>query len=103
VHDSGCALLFRALKGVDERHEHERAHNGFQLVLAEAAVAAVMSHHKQLQGTVTRPGQARSIFVVSIYQMEQHIKKHNPLTEGMESLGVHDKQLQLRKGLALAL
>lgn len=38
------------LEGVYEGHEHEGSHNVLhQLVLAEAAVAAVMPHHKHLQ------------------------------------------------------
>ena len=87
------------VEGVDERHEHERAHNVFhKLVLAEAAVAAVMSHHKQLQGTVTRPGQARSIFVISIivnsktFKTEQQIMKHKPLTQGIELFEEADEE-----------
>jgi hypothetical protein len=38
------------LERVDEGHEHESAHNVLhQLVLAEAAVPAVMAHHKELR------------------------------------------------------
>lgn len=38
------------LKGVDERHEGQRAHNVLQqLVVAEAAVTTIMANHKELQ------------------------------------------------------
>jgi len=38
------------LEGVDERHEHERAHDVLhQLVLAEAAVPGVVPDHEQLR------------------------------------------------------
>lgn len=38
------------LKGIDEGGKHQGAHNVlYQLVLAEGAVATVMTHHKELQ------------------------------------------------------
>ena len=38
------------LKGVEQRHECERAHHVLhQIVLAEAAVAAVMANYKELR------------------------------------------------------
>ena len=46
------------LKGVDERHEHQCAYDVFhQLILAEAAVAAIMADHKHLHVRMHTPHQ----------------------------------------------